>query len=197
MLQCLAQGPNLLRRARHALHTGDDTFVIRGEIMSNYRTCKAILAEMNARSVEDDLAHLNASQTNARTRDFIKNVLVAHYDRTYGIGLTVALFFHCMLSGLNAHDETTLFDADDYAQEALDLAERAVVYRPLGAGYMIFSLQAAWIATPDPELRNRLLNALVDFQNDYQIWSKKQLVHALEWTADYLCLGNVSQGILT
>ncbi|KAJ5595149.1 uncharacterized protein N7459_001357 [Penicillium hispanicum] len=189
MLKRLAQAPNLMRRARHALQTGQDTTAIQEEVMAIHQACKLNLDAMRNRSVENNIAMLNLSNTNRRAREFLRTLFSAHYERTYGIGLTVVFFFNCMLSGLGAHDETTILDANAFSEEALALAERSAMYRPMGAGYMIFCLQAAWTATADRGLRDRLIAALVDFQDDFKVLDRKNLVQTLEWTAEYLRLG--------
>ena len=188
ILQYLAQAPTLLRRARRTLQAGQDTTALCREIMSIYQACKRLLDEMKSRSVDHDLANLGLYNADKRTRDFTRDILTAHNNRTYGIGLTIVFFLHYILSGLGAHDDTTIFDADDYANEALDLAELSAIYRPLSAGYMIFCLQAAWTAATDLEKRNRLIVAYADFQSDFQIGDEKQLLDGLKWISKYLDL---------
>lgn len=53
-----------------------------------------------------------------------------------------------------------------FCEEVVDLADKAGIYRPLGASYVLLCVMAAWCSCSDFEMRVRLEEILVDYQGD-------------------------------
>ncbi|KAJ6127158.1 hypothetical protein N7523_002770 [Penicillium sp. IBT 18751x] len=189
MLGYLSQAPDLIRRSKEALQTGSDTTFVRDEVWAIYQNCKTTLSLLQLRASENIITELDITQIPARQQPLVRSIMYAHYERTYGLGLTISLFFNCVLGGLGAHDGGSLFDADYLAEEVLALADRSVIWRPVGAGYLILGFSAAWAATADPLLRARLLVAINDYGSDLRLRDPNFLMKEMHWTAEHLRLG--------
>ncbi|KAJ5759272.1 hypothetical protein N7520_006428 [Penicillium odoratum] len=189
ILQCLARGPNVMCRGRYILQAGIDPVSIRAEIWPLYQKCKENLLDLKKRAINNDISTVDMAQVSKGAEKFVQEFFYAHYQRTYGIGLVVTLFFNCMLGALGTGNDGVFFDATELAEEVLALAERSVIYRPVGAGYLLICLSAAWAATSDTVLKAKLLVALNDYQADFRIRDPTHLTHELEWTAEHLRLG--------
>ncbi|KAJ5089905.1 transcriptional regulator family: Fungal Specific TF [Penicillium argentinense] len=188
ILACLAKAPSLMRRGRKALCTGADTVDVRDEVWTVYQECKMNLSVLKHRSVENDFSEMyNAASPSGRK--FIIEFGFAHFQRSYGIGLACTLVFNCILTALDAHDGATKFDADYLSEEILDLAKRSVIWRPIGAGYLMICVSAAWAATSDESLQRRLLVHAKEFNNDFRIRDSLVLEKEMQWTKEHLCLG--------
>ena len=111
-----------------------------------------------------------------------------HYDRIYGIGLVITLFFNCMLQALGIHRDAVEADACYFTEEILMLAESSEDIRPVGSGYLIICLTTAWAASTDVEQRGRVVSWLCDYQRDFDNWHVSQWKQDLRWTAEHLCL---------
>ncbi|KAJ5899551.1 transcriptional regulator family: Fungal Specific TF [Penicillium taxi] len=194
ILRCLSHGPDLMRRIKHTHKTGGDKTNLHEEVWSTYQTCKMNLSEIKLRASENDIAALNTTQM-SRTEKLIAKLMYAHYQRTYGIGLTITLFFNGLLRVLGVRDGIATFDANYLAEEALALAERSVIYRPVGAAYLIFCLTFAWVATSEPRLRRSIMDALYDYNDDFKIRDSGKLEKDLESSFDHFHLGfNLQDG---
>lgn len=189
MLHYLARAPELIRRGRESLQTGTDATAIRDEIWSTYQSCKHTLSALHLRSTENDNSTVDPSNTNTAQRALTSHLLYSHYQRTYGIGLVVTLYFNCMLGGLGDTDGVTTSDASYLSEEVLALAERSAMCRPIGSGYLLICLAVAWATTTDPLLRERLLDAVKDYNSDFGIRDTTCMLRELEWTAEHLRLG--------
>ena len=189
-MEYLSQAPDLMRRSREALQTGSDTTSVRDEVWAIYQNCKTSLSSLQLRASENIITELDISQIPAREQALVRSIMYAHYERTYGIGLTISLFFNCVLGGLGAHDGGSLFDADYLAEEVLALADRSIIWKPIGTGYLILGFSAAWAATTDPLLRSKLLVAINEYGSDWRMrWDSNFLMNELQWTAEHLRLG--------
>lgn len=186
MMRLLAWAPDLMQRARYALHTGNDLTALRNETWSIYEKCKRNLSTQQAL-----LSAIEASDTtkSSPSETFMTQILNAHYQRTYGFGLAVAALFNCMLSTLDPENSVIVLDSTFIAQEILSLAPRATVYRPIGASYFTLCLSAAWAVTTDPLLRSLIEVSLVDYLMDFKLQNEADLQDALEWTARCMWLG--------
>ncbi|KAJ5548181.1 transcriptional regulator family: Fungal Specific TF [Penicillium frequentans] len=192
MLGCLAQGPDLMRRGRQVLQVGADVSLIRAEVLTLYQKCNVNLLELKTRAIVNDVSSVDMTSFSKRAEKSVREFFYAHYQRTYGIGLVVTLFFNCMLGALVTNDEEDIVvssDATELAEEVLALAERSVIYRPVGAGYLLICLAAAWAATNDPMLKAKVMAALNDYREDFRVRDPVNLSHELEWTAEHLRLG--------
>lgn len=94
-----------------------------------------------------------------------------------------------MLGALGGSDGATAFDASYLSKEVLALAERSATCRPIGSGYLLICFTVAWGATTDPLLRERLLDAMNDYNSDFGIRDTTYLLRELEWSAEHLRLG--------
>ncbi|KAJ5650673.1 transcriptional regulator family: Fungal Specific TF [Penicillium longicatenatum] len=192
ILGCLARGPDLMRRGRQILQTGTDATLIRAEILTLYQICQVNLLELKARAIENDVSSVDMTSFSKRAEKAVRDFFYAHYQRTYGVGLVVTLFFNCMLGALvtNAYDgDSVSADATELAEEVLALAERSAIYRPVGAAYLLICLAAAWAATSDPVLKAKVRVALNDYRGDFRMRDPTYLSQELEWTAEHLRLG--------
>lgn len=192
ILGCLAQGPDLMRRGRQVLQVGTDVTFIRAEVLTLYQKCKVNLLELKTRAIINDVSSVDMTSFSKRAEKSVREFFYAHYQRTYGIGLVVTLFFNCMLGALVTNDEEDIIvcsDAAELAEEVLALAERSVIYRPVGAGYLLICLAAAWAATNDPMLKAKVMAALEDYREDFRVRDPVYLSHELDWTAEHLRLG--------
>ncbi|KAJ5292961.1 uncharacterized protein N7443_008914 [Penicillium atrosanguineum] len=189
MMICLSQAPDLMRRGREALQTGSDTTSVSDEIWAIYQNCKTELRSLQLRASENIITELDISQIPAGKQALVRTFMYAHYERTYGIGLTISLFFNCLLSGLGAHDGASLFDAHFLAEEVLALADRSAIWRPIGTGYLIIGFSAAWAAATDPLIRARLLVAINEYGSDMRMRDSNFLINEVQWTAERLRLG--------
>lgn len=188
MLIDLSKAPHLMRRGREALRTGADTTEIREEVWTIYQSCKVNLSIMKHRSVENDFSEIYKAASPSG-RKFILEFGFAHYQRTYGIGVACTLVFNCMLTALGAHDGITDFDATYLSEEVLDLAKRSVIWKPIGSAYIAICVTAAWAATSDPVLRDRLFAVALDFNNDFHIRDSAYVYREMLSTTEHLRLG--------
>lgn len=69
-----------------------------------------------------------------------------------------------------------------------------VIYRPVGAAYLVLHLAAAWAATTDPRLRLLIEAELEDYQNDFRPRSEPYRPIQLELVARYMRLGQSTLG---
>ncbi|KAJ6095721.1 transcriptional regulator family: Fungal Specific TF [Penicillium sp. IBT 16267x] len=192
LLGCLARGPDMMRRGRQALQAGTDFTLVHAEILTSYQTCHENLLELKIRAVENDISSLDMTSFSKSAEKSVRDFFYAHYQRSYGIGLVVTLFFNCMLGALvmnDGEDDTVSSDATELVEEVLALAERSVIYRPVGAAYLLICLAAAWAATSDPVLKAKVMVALNDYRGDFRVRDPVDLSQGLEWTAEHLRLG--------
>ncbi|KAL4948976.1 hypothetical protein BDW69DRAFT_198472 [Aspergillus filifer] len=197
MLHCLARIPNILHRARNLnpcnptkieteTETANDSiFAIQEEIEDLYATTRAICDEFRARLLELEALgslHAVAALHPLQVRPV---VLHAQYQRTYGFAIMIALYLNYILVGLSVDTEdlggTLKPDAVYLAQEMLDIAENAVIYRPFAAAFVPLGLVAARMAvgnahSPDQRrhnenetrnLKGRLEQSYFDYQTDF------------------------------
>lgn len=188
MLRSLSLAPNLMQRVRSVHQTTAEAPELRDGIWSIYQDCKQNLSQLKARSVENNVSAINMVERTSSERALVVQLTYSHYQRTYGIGLAITLFYNCMLSALGAGDGVTSFDASYLGEEVLALAERSSMYRPIGAGYLIVCLTAAWAATTDQQLRTRLMGPLVDYNADFKLRDSKYMLRELQLTAEHLRL---------
>ncbi|KAF2759094.1 hypothetical protein EJ05DRAFT_499518 [Pseudovirgaria hyperparasitica] len=76
-----------------------------------------------------------------------------HNKRRYSFALGLGLMFNAYLRTNKMQDTTLTAQARYFTMELLNIAERAAQYRPLGAGYMITHLLAAWTVETDYVLK--------------------------------------------
>ena len=184
MILCLTRAPTLIKRGKHAIRTGQDLTKLKSEIQPIYEQCKGILAELKTRKTS-----FEASTPKTSSPTFMTQVLKAHYLRTYGLGLTITMFFNCIMQALNLDDSTFAAESTSFVEETLEHAAQSNVYRPVGAGYVILCLYAAWAATPDPQLRLSVELALLDYHDDFKHNRVSDLPYHLDCVSEHIWLG--------
>ncbi|KAJ5550122.1 transcriptional regulator family: Fungal Specific TF [Penicillium sp. DV-2018c] len=185
ILRCLARAPVLLKRGRQAIRDGQDLTPLAEEIRPIYEKCKTILDDLKARTVENE----SSSELSTVPGTFIARILRAHYLRTYGIGIAITTFFNCMLQALDPSDLTYVTESRYLVKEILLHAQVSNIYRPVGAGYILVCLSAAWAATTDPELRSMVETAFVDYHGDFVSHDGVKITRNLELASRNLWLG--------
>lgn len=188
MLRSLPLAPTLLQRARtvHQKHT--DPTQIRDEIWSIYQNCKETRRHIKARSVESDIFAVPTNKMSPSERALVARLIYSHNQRTYGHGLSITLFYNCVLNALGGTDPITTFDSQYLSEEGIALAERSNIYRPIEIGYLSICLTAAWAAATDQGLRDRIIR-LVEYSDDFKLRGSRYMRRELEWTAEHLRLG--------
>lgn len=189
LLQVLSRAPGIMRRARMFLRTRSDPTGVQDELWALYQACKLDVNKLKQSSVNKDLSPAHALPHGSH-RTWLERVLTVHYDRIYGIGLVITLFFNCMVQALEIHSDAVQADAHHSIEEILMLAEISENLRPFGSGYLIICLTTAWAATREPELRGKVLKWLCEYQSDFNNWQVSHLQQELQWTAEHLCLGD-------
>lgn len=119
----------------------------------------------------------------------LSQIMHAHYQRTYGIGLAIAILFNCIFCALSTNDNTLAAESASFARELAALARRATIYRPIGSGYLILCLAAAWGGTTDPQMRSTLESVMDDYQQDFRLHNPINIRSELEWIAQHMRLG--------
>jgi hypothetical protein len=185
ILRCLSKAPVLIKRGKQATLNCEDRRHLTEEIRSIYEKCKLLLEELKARKVECESTDLGSNP-----KTFLPRLLQAHYLRTYGIGLAITIVFNCMLQALSPNDYTYTTESTSLVEETLSHAEESNMYRPVGAGYIIMCLAAAWAATSDPDLRSRVEAILLDYHDDFTIKNRRNIYPYLEWSRNNLWLGS-------
>jgi hypothetical protein len=185
ILRCLAKAPVLIKRGKQAKLNSEDLRPLTEEVRPIYENCKLILEELKARKVDCESSDLGSDP-----KTFLPRLLQAHYLRTYGIGLAITMFFNCMLQALNPNDCTYTTESIFLIEDTLLHAEESNMYRPVGAGYILMCLAAAWAATNDQKLRLRVEAILFDYHDDFLIQNGPNIYSHLEWSKDKLWLGS-------
>lgn len=150
MLQCLARVPNILHQAKNIDKTKETGLLhhLQTELRILYTTSRTICDQFRARLLELEApGALNTIAARAPLK-LPPVMLHAHYQRTYGFAIIIALYLNYVLVAMRANDSESNFkpDAAYLAQEMLNIAENAVAYRPLGAAFVPLGLLAARIA---------------------------------------------------
>ncbi|KAJ5513411.1 transcriptional regulator family: Fungal Specific TF [Penicillium fimorum] len=188
ILRCLAQAPGLIKCGKRAIRNGENLTPLVNEVQPIYEKCKLILAGLKARTVAYE-----ASETIAMKETFIAQILRAHYLRTYGIGIAITTFYNCMLQALDPSDYTCVVESRDLVKDTLVHAQESNMYRPVGAGYVIMCLTAAWVVTTDPQLRSMVEAALIDYYGDFVTPHGANMPRELEQVNKNLRLGSTAQ----
>ncbi|KGO69233.1 YjgF/Yer057p/UK114 family [Penicillium italicum] len=175
ILRCLAHAPGLIKRGKRAMRDGEDLTPLAIEVRPIYEKCKLLLGELKARTVE-----FKKSELSSMTETFMARILRAHYLRTYGIGLAITTVFNCFLQTLDPLDYDCWIESRGLVKDTLVHAQESNVYRPVGAGYVIMCLSAAWAVTADPQLRSMVEVALIDYHGDFMTQDGVNIPRELE-----------------
>ncbi|CAG8056104.1 unnamed protein product [Penicillium nalgiovense] len=188
ILRCLARAPVLMKRGKRAIRDGEDLTLLTMEVRPIYEKCKSILDQLKARTVEYETSELGTM-----TETFIARILRAHYLRTHGIGLAITIFFNCILQALDPSDYSCMMETRSLVEDTLVHAQESNVYRPVGAGYVIMCLSAAWAVTADPQLRLMVEATLIDYHGDFVVPDAVNIPRELERASEKLWLGSTAQ----
>lgn len=164
-MHCLSYAPAFIRRGRDVLRNGFHDPTLLTEVDIQYQRMKEVLTKMKLRmmSVEVPAADKDIDLTG-------QGFLYALYQRGYGLGIFVAIILNCIMTALDTHVDELNLEAAIWAEEVLDIAHQAQIYRPLGAGYVIISLLAAFAGATDPRTRSQVVALIEDYHHDFQ-WS--------------------------
>jgi hypothetical protein len=149
-MQSLARIPDLLREP--AKHIDD--------ILTSYQRIRIEIPLLKG-SLELADALVSGSPTNKSTKTRI------HYQALVGLLLASALIFNAYLRAFGADDGNMVEEADNMANDAIKLAHDASQYRPLGASFAPLCLIPAWTATDNIEIQQRVIEALMIYQDDF------------------------------
>ncbi|CAG7968232.1 unnamed protein product [Penicillium salamii] len=185
ILRCLAKAPVLIKRGKQAKINMQDLRPLAKEVQPIYEECKLILKDLKARKVDCESSELGSNMAT-----FITRLLQAHYLRTYGIGLAITLFFNCMLQALDPNNCIYSTESRSFVEETLLHAQESNMFRPVGAGYNLMCLAAAWAATTDSQLRLQVEASMLDYYGDFSINNRPYLYKHLEMARDNLWLGS-------
>lgn len=177
-----------MRRARLVLRTYTDPTGVQDELWALYQACKLDLSQLKQSSINKDLSIAEALPQGSH-RSWLERLLTVHYDRIYGVGLVITLFFNCMLQTLGIHRDAVQADAYYFIEEILILVEISENLRPIGSAYLMIALTTAWAASRDIEQTERILAWLWDYQRDFN-YKRGFLQQELLWTAEHLALGD-------
>jgi hypothetical protein len=145
-----------------------------------------ILGELKVRTVEAE------TSLSAMPETFMTRILRAHYLRTHGIGIAITTFFNCILQALDPSDYTCLLESIWLVEDTLIHAQKSNMHRPVGAGYVLLCLSAAWVVTEDPQLRSMVEAALFDYHGDFVAHHGAKISRELERVKENLWLGSIA-----
>ncbi|KAL2868906.1 Zn(II)2Cys6 transcription factor domain-containing protein [Aspergillus lucknowensis] len=169
LLLCMAKIPPILHRARAHEQQAPEIHDLCNELRTEYTSIRHLCDDFQAR-----LAALETlSQTRTGKPTPKPSLQHAHFQRTYGLAMIVALYFSFVITGLGGGDARLRADASYLGTEIVRLAERAAIYRPLGAGYVLLCLILAWMGvvavadTHNRSLRWEIERALAEYRSDF------------------------------
>jgi hypothetical protein len=159
MMHILAQAPGLMQRGRVALRNHEPLNLLAVEARQLYAKMETILQKV--------LDRFNHFQELFAPRTAIINQVHAHYQRIYGLALSICLAFLCIVKALDPNDADLDNDSIRLSKDVLTLTDEAAMYRPLGASYTILCLSAAWCSTKNERIRSILRSKLAEQRLDY------------------------------
>lgn len=104
-----------------------------------------------------------------------------YYQASFGLLVASALIFNAYLRACGLDDGNMVEEADNMANDAIKLAHDASQYRPLGASFAPLCLIPAWPATDNIEIRQRVVEALGIYQNDFPAATGKGWYFMARW----------------
>ncbi|RAO68997.1 uncharacterized protein BHQ10_005009 [Talaromyces amestolkiae] len=179
LMRYLANVPSILRRARAATNA-DEIAILRGEVKPMYEASQKLLLQVHKQ------------WTDGRTLDannVLRNVILhAYFQRAYGIGLLIVIILNWVLRAFTPPFDAIelIADSTNLVTQTLELAQAANIYRPLGAGYMLIVLSAAWIAASNDNERVTVNDLLQDYRQDFPVRATDKFMIELRWMAEQL-----------
>lgn len=177
-----------MKRGKQAIRNCKDLTYLTEEVRLLYERCKLILKELKERVYGTEASELSALPDSFQTQ-----ILRAHYLRTYGIGLAITTYFNCMLQALDPNKYTITIEARSLIRDILLHAQQSNVYRPIGAGYVLMCLSAAWSIAADPQLRSMVEVTMIDYHNDFASHNGMNVSRELERVSKNLWLGSTAR----
>ena len=171
MMQCLARVPDLMQRGRVAFKGHGAVSELRKESNSVYHAMKVVLEHMRDRYML--LLGNGAFPLVAPSK------LHCHFQRTYALALAISIILNCVVRALDAADATIEFEAAQWSEDIIALAEYATIYRPIAASYMIICLIAAWGGSANEATKKKAIGKLKDYVQDFS-YGKKVVVSTAE-----------------
>ncbi|TVY80299.1 hypothetical protein LSUE1_G003918 [Lachnellula suecica] len=156
MMSCLARVPDLLLHGRIALQEQGDLGVVIAKTRHQYLILTAMLTELH-----------NLFSSVEKLPDNIRERVRSYYQRSYGLGLSICIIFNCILKALEPMNANLDIEAARFCQEILDLAQKEIGHRPLGAAYISLCLVAAWCVNRDEATHGKVEMALFDYMGDF------------------------------
>ncbi len=179
-MKCLGRVPGFMARGRSALlptERGEwELEILRVEMEECYVLVKEILAELknDLEAAQAGLSPANTSVCLGLATARRSKLLWAHWQRLYGLGISIVLVFNTILQAVTLDRSPELIiDARQLSEEVLDLAEQAQVFRPLGASFVGICLATAWCACE--ELRPELEEVGLDYRRDFRAEEEEDL----------------------
>ncbi|KKK21013.1 hypothetical protein ARAM_005093 [Aspergillus rambellii] len=161
ILRCLSRVPDILRRARNNPNGQAGILSLQTEMKALYSTVREVCDQFRDRLLEIE----TPGGSNGHT--LTPGMFHAHYQRMYGLVVTIALYMNYMLIALGTNDRHLKPDGTFLATEMLNIAENAIIYRPFGSGYVPLGLMAGWVAIDNKPLRTLIERSIADYQQDF------------------------------
>ena len=183
-MQSLARLPDIMQRGQNALESPcvppSTLLQLIHEIRSLHAEYQPVLTELRERFCGPGGNMASFAQDSAD----LSPILVAHFSRTYGLGLMVGIIMNSILNALDHESLHLRQDSSQMADEILQLAEFSRQYRPLGAMYMTICLRAAWMGAIEPETKAEIRAVLLDYHKDLQGSRAHVSITELEWLVE-------------
>ncbi|KAE8553763.1 hypothetical protein TMatcc_006783 [Talaromyces marneffei ATCC 18224] len=179
LMQHLAHVPNILRRARVATNA-NEVAILRDELKPAYAASQKLLLQLHKQWAEGRTLDPNSALKNT--------ILHAYYQRAYGIGLLIVTILNWLLGALTPPLDAIglIADSTNLVAQILELAQVANIYRPLGSGYVLVVLSAAWLAASNDSERVAVNMLLQDYRQDFPLRATDKFMIELKWVAEQL-----------
>jgi hypothetical protein len=173
IVDCMVHAPDLIQRGTIARLEQSDLTPLILETSHQYQLLKIGLAEHYDRY--ETVRYLPRYSITA-----LATKIHCHYQRVYGLWLTVILAFNCIYKALDPNNVELELDSIRFCEEVLDLGDKAMIYRPLGSSWVMISLMAAWCSSSNETTKARLEMCLRDYLTDAIGLSNNVLAKELE-----------------
>lgn len=174
MMKMLSRLPGIMREGRELLQTPwaprSSLARLRHEVHEMRVAFGPILVALRNRLETDtDTSIITGNIGGAPAVQFLP-ILRAHYARSYGTALSVAMILGAVLSALDESPALRVLldqECEALTDEIIRLADTVAPYRPLGTIYMVLCLRVAWIGAFTEEKKQCVLDLLGVFNRDF------------------------------
>ncbi|KAL8924496.1 MAG: hypothetical protein Q9172_002661 [Xanthocarpia lactea] len=150
-IDCIAAIPDLLQRCKAALimssAPGLHLLALELETRSLLEDCKGIITTLRERLQNYDPVNKPPQ---------LRGHVHAHFLRSLALALATGITINCVLSGLEGTSDWVCEDSSTWSEEIIDLAEHAIMYRPLGSMAMLICLRIAWMGAANSSARKEI-----------------------------------------